>query len=203
MPDDRPYLSVDRDDLFRVAELLASFPVPWFLCGGWAIDTFLGRVTRVHEDIEIGIRRDDQGSIHERFPDWTILKIVSGPEGGDLVPWERGDRLELPIHQIVMQHGDFQPPEFEFFLNDVIDGEWRFRRAPSIRRPFDGMVTETAWRIPTVAPEVQLLYKSTYHRPKDDQDFEAVRTTLDANRCAWLREALTVYRPGDPWLDRL
>ena len=48
-------------DPFEQIEITAAhmdgFPAPWFVSGGWAIDLFLGRVTRDHSDIEIGIYR--------------------------------------------------------------------------------------------------------------------------------------------------
>jgi hypothetical protein len=38
-----------------VARVMAGFPRPWFVSGGWAIDLFVGRVTREHEDLEVGL----------------------------------------------------------------------------------------------------------------------------------------------------
>lgn len=41
-----------REDVLAVAGLMRNFPRPWFLAGGWALDWFVGRVTREHGDIE-------------------------------------------------------------------------------------------------------------------------------------------------------
>ncbi len=46
--------------LHEVAALLSELPVPWFVCGGWAVDCFLGVVTRDHKDVDVGIARTDQ-----------------------------------------------------------------------------------------------------------------------------------------------
>ena len=44
----------------RIAELLSDLPSLWAFCGGWAIDLFIGEVTREHEDVEIAISRTEQ-----------------------------------------------------------------------------------------------------------------------------------------------
>ncbi len=38
-----------------VSNIMSDFKQPWFFAGGWAIDLFLGKETRIHEDIEIGV----------------------------------------------------------------------------------------------------------------------------------------------------
>jgi hypothetical protein len=57
--------------------------------------------------------------------------------------------------------------------------------------------------VPYLAPEIQLLYKAKNHRPKDDADFDAAVGLLSATQRRWLREALAVHHPGDPWIGRL
>lgn len=39
----------------EVAALLAGVTTRWYVVAGWAIDLFLGEVTRQHEDIEIAV----------------------------------------------------------------------------------------------------------------------------------------------------
>ena len=45
------------EEIMAVARIMAGFPHPWFVSGGWAIDLFVGRVTREHGDREMGIFR--------------------------------------------------------------------------------------------------------------------------------------------------
>ena len=40
----------------ETVDLLYSLPVPWWIAGGWAIDLYLGRQTRPHEDIDVLIQ---------------------------------------------------------------------------------------------------------------------------------------------------
>src|SRR5213080_2679525 len=115
------------EEIEDVAQEMERFPRPWFVSGGWAIDLFVGRVTRKHADREIGIFRQDQRALQALLSDRALFKAVSGPDGGEYVPWEPGEWLALPIHQILVRPAGSEPPrgpwknrldEFEFFLNE-------------------------------------------------------------------------------------
>ena len=104
-----------------------------------------------------------------------------------------------PLQQPWEPGGD----ELQFFLNDVDDGVWVCRRDPSVRRPVGEVHLRAASGLPIVAPEIQLLYKAKHHLDKDEHDFRAVVPRLSPERRAWLRRALEVVHPGDPWLEGL
>jgi hypothetical protein len=195
--------SISHDELLAVAGLMKGFPHLWWVSGGWAIDAFLDRVSREHEDLEIGIARQDQACLHAHLVGWRLYKLVPRQYDVNLVRWLEADYLELPIHQIVARNEESSPPEFEFFLNEVWDGEWRFRIQPSIRRPVEESYLQTEQGIPVIAPEIQLLYKSRLHRSKDEHDFRTVLGHLSPAQRSWLKQALEAFRPGDPWLDAL
>jgi hypothetical protein len=57
--------------------------------------------------------------------------------------------------------------------------------------------------IPIVAPEIQLLYKAKHHLDKDEHDFRLTVARLSGEQCSWLRDALTIVHPDDPWLEQL
>lgn len=80
----------------KLSKLLNDFTQPWFLAGGWAIDLFIGDVTRIHKDLEIGIFRKDQSSLRKYLFDWKFTKIVDKV----MQPWNEDEWLELPIHEI-------------------------------------------------------------------------------------------------------
>jgi len=186
-----------------VARIMKAFPQPWFVSGGWAIDLFVGRVTREHEDREVGIFRRDQGVLRTHLAGWSLSKAVSTPDGGAYVPWEEGEWLELPIHQVLARRPDGDPPEFEFFLNDASGERWQCRRDPAITRPVGEISLRTDTGIPFLAPEIQLLFKAKGHRPKDEHDFHTARDLLSAGQREWLKRALQIVHPGDPWLLQL
>ena len=50
----------DFSEPHQVLGLLRDLPCPWGIAGGWAVDLFLDRLTRGHQDIEVAIFRDDQ-----------------------------------------------------------------------------------------------------------------------------------------------
>jgi hypothetical protein len=182
-----------------VAAIMDGFARPWFVSGGWAIDLFLGQVTRDHEDVELGIARADQAALHAHLNGWSLSKAISG----EWIPWSADERLELPVFQVRAQRADDVPDEFEFFLNEIVDGVWRSRRNQAITRPAAELALRTPGGIPFLAPEIQLLYKAKHHRPKDDHDFERARPRLSAAQRAWLKETLQACYGDDPWLAQL
>jgi hypothetical protein len=46
---------------------MSSFPAPWALCGGWAIDAWLGRQTREHGDVDVSVFLQDQRALFEHL----------------------------------------------------------------------------------------------------------------------------------------
>lgn len=166
-------------------------------------------MTRSHEDVEVGVLRADQSALQTCLSGWELLKC----ERPDLLdPWEAGERLELPVHQVFARPPGSEPlvqpwepggDELQFFLNDVEDGSWLCRRDPSVTRPLGEVWLRSASGLPIVAPEIQLLYKAKHHLDKDERDFRATVGHLDEEQLAWLRQALEIVHPGDPWLAEL
>jgi hypothetical protein len=198
------------DDILAAARLMEPFPHPWFVSGGWAIDLFLGKVTREHGDREIGIFRRDQAELRQHLPEWEWFKAVSGPNGGEWVPWE-GEWLDLPIEQLLARPAGSNsdppqgghPAEIEFFLNDAPDGVWQCKRSPAITRPAAEISLRSPADIPILAPEIQLLYKAKWHRPKDEHDFAQAVPRMSPTQQDWLAANLAIVHPDDPWLTRL
>ncbi len=192
-----------------VARLMAGYPRLWFVSGGWAIDLFVDRVTREHEDLEVGVFREDQVLLYRHLSGWKLHKSAKGPDGDAWVPWDEGEWLALPIFQLLALRTEATtgvPPElaeFEFFLNDRAGDAWQFRRNPATTRPLAALTLRSRRGIPIIAPEVQLLHKARHHRPKDDHDFELARDHLSAEGRAWLKAALLTNHPDDPWLAEL
>jgi hypothetical protein len=89
-------VSNDFLPLVSVQETLSGFTKPWFICGGWALDLFLGKKTREHSDVDIGIFRDDQLILRRYLYDWQWHKIDAEKE----VPWPENELLSLPVHEL-------------------------------------------------------------------------------------------------------
>lgn len=185
-----------------VAAELKEYTGVWALSSGWALDLYLGRVTRVHRDVDVIISRTDQLMLRQCLTDrdWKLLT----PFEDKLEPWPPHMTLELPRHQVFAFRGE---AFIDILLTHMPQQVWHYRRVPSIVQHLDRAVLQTARGIPFLAPELVLLFKSKNtsqrDRSRDQIDFENVCPHLQPERQAWLRWALLVTNPEHPWLKRL
>lgn len=186
-----------------VAAELKDYACFWAISSGWAVDLYLGRVTRVHRDVDVAVSRDDQLALHQHLSNrgWKLLT----PFESKLEPWPAHMRLELPRHQVLALRAGAL---IDCLLSDLTNGLWHYRRDPAVVRQLDRAVLSTAQGIPFLAPELVLLFKSknTSHkkeRSQDQLDFEAMSAHLEPERRAWLRGALLATDPEHPWIEQL
>ncbi|MGH7950137.1 MAG: nucleotidyltransferase domain-containing protein [Candidatus Binataceae bacterium] len=206
-------MSADVKPLLDVAAALGRLRAPWWISGGWAIDLHLGRVTRAHHDVDVAILRDDEALLHDALDGFALHKIIPHPDGlldrGAIEPWQRGERLELPVHQIdVMRAGSQMRPQtedvaFQLLLQESRGGTWLYRRNPDVTRPIAAIEMHALWSLPYLAPEIVLLFKAKHCLDKDRADFDACRDSLSADARAWLKNALALCHPSHDWIARL
>ena len=183
-------------EIRAVAAVLRDLDAPWAVAGGWALDLALGRVTRPHADVDVAVFRDDQDALRAALPAWDFAAVV----GGRMTPWERGARLELPVHEVhVRAPAGASPSTLEFLLNERDGADWVYRRDAAVRLPLARALRPGPGGVRVLAPEVVLLYKSRAPRPADEADFLVAWPLLDAEGRAWLRDALLRARPDHPW----
>ena len=185
----------------EVSEALSGFHSPWWIAGGWAIDLHLGRKTREHADIDVLILREDQLALQHELAEWD-LHAADPP--GSLRRWRPGEVLPTEVHDIWCRRTSRSPWCMQIMIDDARSGVWTYRRDARIHRPMaelDGPASDADRRV--LAPEVQLLQKSTYPRPKDEADLLAVRPHLSVAQRKWLESALSMVSPEHPWLDCL
>jgi GrpB-like predicted nucleotidyltransferase (UPF0157 family) len=185
-----------------VANELSDFRQGWHISAGWALDLFLGRVTRVHHDVDVLISRVDQLPLQAYLTarDWKLMT----PWQGRLEPWPTQMYLERPRHQIhAFRDGQF----IDFHLGEIEPAMWRYRRAENISRSIERISLHSKTGIPFLAPEVVLLFKSKNtsgrERPKDQADFERIYPHLEPERRAWLIWALLETAPLHSWTQQL
>jgi len=183
----------------KVQSLMRDFRPDWFIAGGWAIDLFLGRVTRKHADIEIAIFRKDQLALQNYLRDWNLQKAG----GGKLSEWKKHEYLELPIHEIHCFNETAELSCLEVLLNECENGVWRFRRDRRITKPVTELYLTNDAGLRFLCPEVILLYKSKNPREKDEQDFRAVIEKLSAESKKWLKDALLICDARHHWRPKL
>ena len=178
---------------------MREFEPEWFIAGGWAVDLFLGKETRKHDDIEIAILRKDQTALQNYLRDWNLKKVVSG-EPDD---WRKGEFLQLPVHEIHCFNENDELKRLEVLLNEANDQEWIFRRDQRITKPLSTLHLTTDSGINFLCPEAVLLYKSKNPREKDEQDFLTAVKCLDSEAKRWLKNALSVCYSNHHWLKSL
>ncbi|MCY7348622.1 MAG: hypothetical protein LH614_20725 [Pyrinomonadaceae bacterium] len=183
----------------QIAAVLRGFKPSWFVAGGWAIDLFLEKETRLHQDIEIAIFRKDQAVLHDYFDGWLLQKVING----ELVVWHRDEWLTLPIHEVHCYKETAQPPQIEILFNESNKTEWLYRRNENIRRSLVKIQPESSAGVNFLCPEVVLLYKSKNPRAKDERDFQAVVKRLDVECKEWLKDAIKVSNSKHHWLRSL
>ncbi|HEX6540668.1 MAG TPA: aminoglycoside adenylyltransferase [Ktedonobacterales bacterium] len=189
----------------KAATFFAALHVPWWIAGGWAIDLYLQRQTREHEDIDILVLRRDQDAVRTLLEAWDVQAALPPPrdETWPFRPWHLAEVLDGTIHDIWCRPEAPKPWTFQLMIDDTHGEEWLFRRMPTIRRSVATLGDITPEGIPYLAPEIQLLYKAKGLRPKDEADFRHTVPMLNRERRIWLRDSLTQVHPHHPWLDHL
>ena len=185
--------------LATAAALLRDFPAPWCVAGGWALDLFLGQLTRPHADTDLALFREDQAQLHRQLTGWKLRKVIRGV----LAEWPAGEWLYPPVHEIHAQSPDDPTLTLEFLLNDRAGEQWVFRRDPAVRCPLRHVILDSAAGLPVLCPAVVLLYKAKQPRAIDEVDFRAARDRLAPERREWLRNALDHMHPDHPWTAEL
>jgi hypothetical protein len=175
--------------------LLSAVHLPWWVAGGWALELYLGKVSRTHKDLDIGIFRKDAASVIAALSGWEFFEAREGV----LSPLAVGVAPRAEINSLWCKRGNAAQWEFELML-DESDGEsWIFRRDPRITRPLSRAIRRNPEGIAYLAPEIQILYKARAARAEDQADFSQVVPHLDRDARTWLRESLMRTQPENPW----
>lgn len=188
--------------VLEVARLFSGFPGPWFIAGGWAIDLFLARTTRLHRDVDIAVLRRDHLAFRQHLTGWSF-RTADPRRPGRLTPWRAGETLEQRIHEVHLSRLHGAPRRLEVLLDESSGNEWLYRRNPQIRYPLDTFGLRSPGGIPYLAPEIVLLYKAKSPGLRDDADLRETRGRLRGARRAWLRRAIETSHPNSPWLALL
>lgn len=179
--------------------LLAALRAPWWVAGGWALDLFLGKVTRAHNDLDIGIARKDAAMVTAALSGWEMFEARDGV----LSLLALGDAPRAEVNSLWCRRTNAGQWELELML-DVTDREsWVFRRDPRITCPLSRAIRRNPEGIAYLAPEIQLLYKARATRARDQVDFDHVVPHLDRDARTWLRNSLILVDPKHVWNSML
>ena len=177
---------------------MTGFDRPWALCGGWAVDAWLGRVTREHGDVDLAVSHDAQGAVRTFLRDGWLLNAHDPSDDDGTHDWD-GHELGLPAHI----HARAEGFNLDIQLIEAAGADWVFQRPDGPQLAVSRAIERSPWGLPTLAPELLILYKADADiRPHDEADIRALLPTLDAGRRAWLDGALAALdadvRKGRP-----
>ena len=196
----------------RLAEVMSSYPRPWGLCGGWAIDAWLGRISRDHGDVDLSVFDTDHQQLFDHLAGWQLIAHNSVVDDGSTGLWD-GRRLPVPSHIHARSPADAGPlpddgvcePAKGWWLDIQIDGcegdEWVLRSDPRVSLPLSEAIHPSPWGVPATSPEALLFFKARDLRRRDKLDFLALLPHLTDEQRHWVRDALS--RVGHPWLTQL
>jgi hypothetical protein len=196
----------------RVGELMSTYGASWALCGGWAVDAWLGRETREHGDVDIAVFQDDLPLFLNHLDGWQLVAHDDNVPDDTAEPWN-GRKIDIPghIHARAPEAHDRMPDNLDdpagagFGLDIQIcersADDWVLNRNPDITLPLHRCIEPSAWGLPTALPEVLLFYKASEPRRRDKLDLLALLPHLTGEQRDWLRNAISLT--GHPWLAHL
>jgi hypothetical protein len=190
---DTPWRALHPRD---AANLLAGIDVPWWIAGGWALEMFRGTVTRPHGDLDVGLLRRDVATVLDRLSGWEMFEA----KGGRLTRLAAGALPRVDVYSLWGRPTADDLWTIELMLDEADGDVWVYRRDPRIRRSLDTAIRRDANGITYLAPEIQLLYKSSATRDRDDADFAQTWPLLSDDARQWLRNALDLVAPGHRWI---
>jgi hypothetical protein len=161
---------------------MATFPGDWALCGGWAVDAWLGSQTRTHKDVDIAVFQDNLDALLSHFAGWELL-AHDAVDPDSMVQWQ-GRSLTLPAHV----HARREDLNLDLQISRR-DGD-RLVVAPGLVIELRQAMSAGEWGVPVLAPQVVLYYKALERRPQDDLDFAILEPQLSNAQASWLRDAL-------------
>jgi len=183
----------------EIATLLRGVDVAWCVVGGWAIDLFLGAVTRAHGDLEVAIPRTAFRRVREHLARFDFYVVGDGETrllaAGAEPPADKHQNWVVdPVENVWRVDVMLEPGDAS---------TWVYRRDPSIRAP-RAQMTATRDGMPYLKPEGTLLFKAKWSDlEKNEADLRACLPRLDAEARRWLCDALARDRPGHAWIERL
>jgi hypothetical protein len=153
----------------------------WWVSGGHALELHLGQTWRDHDDLDVGIRRQDVD---------------------EAIAWIDGWDCRVGLNNVWGRRTPGGPWELDLTVGEGSDELWVYRRDPSVTRPWETAVLFDRQGIPYLAPDIQLLFKSKAPRSKDDHDAARVIPELGRSELEFLSATLPRSHPWRQVIER-
>lgn len=212
--------------IIKANELLKNGDFEYAFCGGFAIELFLNRTIRKHGDIDVSAYWYDRDKIipYMQSLGWNVYEMCGGgiahhitdvkfqikakrnifcfKDGCSLV--KLSPHGEIDMYYLDFDHSGQTKLDFiEFLFNNRNADSFLYARNENISQPIKKAIL-TRDRIPYLAPELVLLYKSTDPDREDYQlDYDSVKVEMSVEQRDWLDFALKAMNPsGHKWLEK-
>ena len=184
-------------DVDTVVEVLGDVDARWWFTGGHALELHVGRQWRIHEDIDVGICRDDLQALRVLLSRYEIFVSARG----SLVRWTGRDlAAEHHANNLWVRDAD-GAWRLDVVVGAGTEQTWIYRRDPTLIRAWQDAVLVDSRGRRYLAPELQMLFKSKDRRAKDDVDAGLVLPTLTVGAQAMLQERLPAEHPWQRLLN--
>lgn len=210
----------------QVRALLDPGGFDWFVCGGGAIDTFLGNQTRAHKDLDVAVFWDDRNAIIAFMlaSGWKVFEACGGGVVHQLFnkqedPFARRNLFCFTANESRCQLDALGDDRYRFglekkeqleltyveFLFNKRDEEYLYLPGKTNVKRHLKKALLSSNEVPHLAPEVVLFYKAGYLDGADardhHQDFSLILPFLEEEQKQWLKNALEAEYPnGHSWL---
>ena len=199
--------------------------IDYAICGGYAIDLFVGHKTRPHKDLDVSVYWENRDTLVQYMLDneWDIYEPCGCEHLHKISSITDQKRVKSNIwcvrpgnpHYIFSDHEnnmfavDFDGAEqteldfIEFLFNNRKEGFILYARNDAVKLNMNNAILEKNG-IPFLAPELVLLYKSTaVNNPDYQLDFDNAMLKMNNDQQEWVRESLvSIFPNGHKWLDK-
>jgi len=179
----------------ELAGRLRAIAAPWYVAGGWALDLWHGRETRLHEDLEFVVLRDDLPVFLPALPEFDMYTAHDGV----LTPLPPGRLSEQKIFQIWCWERAASCWRVDMMIENGTPDRWIYKRDPAITCPRGDAIRKSPDGVPYLDPAAVLLFKAKYRREKDELDFANALPRLTPADRARLKGWLAATHPGHEW----
>lgn len=212
--------------LINLSNYLREIQIDYAVCGGSAIDLFIGRKTRPHKDLDVAVFWDDRDKIVQYMLNegWLVFEPCGREYLHKIVSIDNQKRIKSNIWCVRPNNSHYsfderEPDMFavefdnaeqleldfiEFLFNRRYEDNFLFAHNTNIKRKLSDSILKNE-EVPFLAPEIVLLYKSTaLSNPDYQKDFENAVPLLSNDSKEWLINALSISFPdGHEWMHKI
>ena len=210
----------------EVNTLLQGQGFSYAICGGFALDLFLGYETRTHGDIDILAFWEDRETIitYMQSKGFHVYEMLGGGKVHRITDIRMQEKLrknifcctedcelvrlydteEQDVYWLDFQHIGLSKLNYiEFLFNEKTEDEFVYIRDNRVRCELEKTMLEKNG-VSYLAPELCLLFKSTdIEREGYQQDYELTVERLNGEQRAWFDNAMEMLYPeGHRWRGR-